>query len=125
MQEVFKRIIERIYESGVCSGNEESDFILLKNARKVVEQAAEGYNNGWIPCSEYLPDKPEPNPLFDNNPLEFYLVTERNTDYAFRAFWDGKSFADGWSKLDVIAWQPLPQHYEPKEAEMEGEHETD
>jgi hypothetical protein len=122
MQEVFKKIIVRLYESGVCSGNEESGFILLKNARKVVGQAAEGYDNGWIPCSEYLPDEPEPNPLLDNKPLEFYLVTERNADYAFRAFWNGKSFTDGWSKLDVIAWQPLPQPYEPKESEMEDGH---
>lgn len=55
MQEVFKRIIERIYESGVCSGNEESGFILLNKALQIVEQAAEGYNNGWIPCGKRLP----------------------------------------------------------------------
>lgn len=69
----------------------------------------------WIPVSERLPDEPEENPIFENKKLELYLVSVRNTDYAFRAFWNGKLFTDGWSKLDVIAWMPLPEPYKQEE----------
>lgn len=68
---------------------------------------------GWIPVEERLPKTPEVNPLFDSKPLELYLVAIKNSDYAFRAFWNGVTFTDGWSKLYVIAWMPLPEPYEP------------
>ena len=106
MQEVFKRIIERIYESGVCSGNEESGFILLNKARQIVEQAAEGYNNGWISCSVRLPES-----------KKGVLVNYKNGDFAVDFMHeDGKWFwEDEEEGLVVIAWQPLPQTYKPKE----------
>lgn len=74
-------------------------------------------NSGWIKCSDRLPKIPEPNSIFENKPLELYLVTVRNADYSFRAFWNGKAFTDGWSKLDVSAWQPLPEPYKESEEE--------
>lgn len=69
----------------------------------------------WIPCSVALPQQPEENPIFDNKPLELYLVSVKNADYPIRAFWNGKFFTDGWSKVDVIAWQPLPQPFQKGE----------
>lgn len=78
----------------------------IENMKKVGE---------WIPCSEALPPKPEENPIFDNKPLELYLVSVKNADYPIRAFWNGKFFTDGWSKVDVIAWQPLPQPFQKGE----------
>lgn len=65
----------------------------------------------WIPVSERLPDEPKENPFFEGKKLELYLVTVNGADYPFRAFWNGKFFADGWSKADVIAWMPLPEPY--------------
>lgn len=79
-----------------------------------VKQAIEHYMPKWIPCSVAPPQQPEENPIFDNKPLELYLVSVKNADYHIRAFWNGKFFTDGWSKVDVIAWQPLPQPYQPK-----------
>lgn len=69
----------------------------------------------WIPVVERTPEKPKENPLYDNKPLEIYLVSVKNTDCVIRAFWNGVSFTDGWEKLDVLAWMPLPEPY--KEAE--------
>lgn len=69
---------------------------------------------GWIPVEEQLPKKPEENPIFENKPLELYLVSIKNADYVLRAFWNGTSFTDGWSKLDVIAWMPIPEPYNPE-----------
>ena len=68
----------------------------------------------WIPVGERLPERPEENPVFDNKPLELYLVSVKNVDYAFRAFWNGSSFTDGWEKLEVLAWMPLPEPFVPQ-----------
>lgn len=69
---------------------------------------------GWIPVVERTPEKPKENPLYDNKPLELYLVSVKNTDCVIRAFWNGASFTDGWEKLDVLAWMPLPEPYRPE-----------
>lgn len=84
------------------------------NITEIVKQAAIEYNNGWIPCNKELPPQPAENPLFDSKQLELYLVSVKDDKYPFRAFWNGKSFTDGWSKINVIAWQPLPEPYQPK-----------
>ena len=68
----------------------------------------------WIPVVERTPEKPKENPLYDNKPLELYLVSVKNTDCVIRAFWNGASFTDGWEKLDVLAWMPLPEPYRPE-----------
>lgn len=120
MQEVFEKIIEGLDKSSdhyECEeqGREDVYMVDLEKAIEIVKEVAAEYNNGWISCSERLPEEPKPNPLFENKPLEFYIVTEKGATYPFRAFWNGKAFTDGWSKLDVIAWQPLPAPYKPKE----------
>lgn len=86
----------------------------LKQYRAVgtVEQFREAVKNKWITCSVALPQQPEENPIFDNKPLELYLVSVKNDDYPIRALWNGKFFTDGWSKVDVIAWQPLPHPFQ-------------
>ena len=66
----------------------------------------------WIPVTERLPEEPEENIYFEGKYLELYLVTERRAAYPFRAFWNGKNFTDGWHKLDVTAWMPLPEVYQ-------------
>ena len=79
-----------------------------------------GYQDGlnadkWIPCEKDMPPKPKENPVFENKPLEMYMVTVKNTDYPFRAFWNGKFFTDGFSRLNVTAWQQLPEPYKEGE----------
>lgn len=71
-------------------------------------------NDDWIPCEKELPPQPKENPLFENKPLELYLATVKGSEYPWRVFWNGKSFTDGWSKVDVLAWMELPKPYQPK-----------
>lgn len=134
MQEVFEKILEKLEGMNIenqscdkCVYIKECDYMQEKNdiadnvclctmlmklkAVEIVEQAAAEDNNGWIPCSKELPPQPKENPIFDSKPLELYLVTEKYADYPIRAFWNGKFFTDGWSKVDVLAWQPLPEPY--------------
>lgn len=88
------------------------DELYLKKCQEVSELTK---RMRWIPVKERLPKKPEENPIYDNKPLEIYLVSVKNTDCVIRAFWNGATFTDGWEKLDVLAWMPLPEPY--KEAE--------
>ena len=70
---------------------------------KIVKEVAEEYNNGWIPCSERLPEKEGK-----------YLVTLDK--------WNIVSFADFKNlkynphfNAPVIAWQPLPEPFKEGE----------
>ena len=122
MQKVFEKIIEKLEEIRVkktcnkekCDTKELCRICVVDDAIEIVKQEAQQYNNGWVPCSVELPPQPVENPIFDNKPLELYLVSVKNADYPIRAFWNGKFFTDGWSKVDVIAWQPLQKPYHPK-----------
>lgn len=92
--------------------NQAADTIEALSAKLAVANMENG--GGWISCEDRLPPQPKENPIFEGKPLELYLVSVKNTDYAFRAFWNGKFFADGFSKLqNVEAWQPLPEPYRP------------
>jgi hypothetical protein len=71
----------------------------------------------WIPVIERLPEEPEENEIFDNKPLELYLVSIKGDPYPFRAFWNGKFFTNGWQKCEVTAWIPLPETYRESEVE--------
>lgn len=106
-----KKLIEDLKEYAHLSEGDSVDAI--KVAIKIVEEQPKA--GEWIPCSVALPQQPEENPIFDNKPLELYLVSVKNADYPIRAFWNGKFFTDGWSKVDVIAWQPLPQPFQKGE----------
>jgi len=62
----------------------------------------------WIPCSERLPEKEQYREK-DTGELIPLLVCVNGTEYPFRAMYDGKTWGDGISKIDVTYWMPLPQ----------------
>ena len=127
-QSIYDKVISLEYEYAE-NGNKDAviDCIRLENLLQYFKeelQSAEEYKDNlsenltdWIPCSEKLPPKPENNMLFENKPLELYLATVRGSDYAWRVFWNGEYFTDGWDKVNVIAWQELPKVYKSKEGE--------
>ena len=69
------------------------------------------YNNGWIPVSEKLPED-----------YETYLVTNVDSFGQRRTYkgWYGAEHkiwhmeGNSERKMNVVAWQPLPQPYQPK-----------
>lgn len=104
MWEVFEKIIKKLKEiaiqedAPIYEGDRESDnYIRCNNAIEAVEQIAAEYNNGWIPCSERMPENGKEVLCTDGKYI--YLV-EYDADI------------DG-----IIAWQPLP---EPYQSEVEG-----
>ena len=88
--------------------------------KRVEDIVSNHMNDGWIPVEERLPEEPKENPVFDDKPLELYLV-DMGGSYPLRAFWNGKEFTDGWSVLKVTAWMPLPEPYRPERRSDEKE----
>ena len=82
----------------------------------VVRKTAEGERKmEWISVKDRLPEEYRD----EYRELIPFLVVTKRTKYPFRAFFDGTCWGDGFSKLKVTHWMPLPKP--PKE----GEHETD
>lgn len=96
-------------------------FNVLQDAIKIVEQLASEHNNGWIPCSERLPQENEPvdavcevvnvmlksgtvTSAWCNRYLERWYVLDEHCDYPLQQNYE-----------DVIAWQPLPAPYKKGE----------
>ena len=124
MQEVFEKIIEELEEKRrryfltiANTGDEKLDCAYeyvgdaLDKAIEIVKQEAEKYDNGWIPCSERLPEDGET-----------YLVTNASSFgqcHTYKGWYDGKHkiwhMEENFErKMNVVAWQPLPQPYQPK-----------
>ncbi len=120
MQEVFEKIIEKLEEKIVITWKHDYDGgrkDAFNEAIEIVKQAAAEFNNGWIPCSSgKLPDEGD----------EFYpmcFVTLDNGAVCLGVYryddkqWYTKMIKDETlytTKRNVIAWQPLPEPYQPK-----------
>ena len=127
MQEVFEKIIEQLksevkrWEDSGTEYKDKCEIAVgrgLRNAIEIVKQEAEKFgtdtnvgSNGWIPCSEKLPEL-----------RQDVLVTVKYTGFmGMHGYWiqTGHMEAenDWWGDCaggEVIAWQPLPQPYQPK-----------
>ena len=130
MQEVFDKIIEKIktdpYTKLYGSRNSGNYMIPVDKAIEIVKQAAAERKNGWIPCSERLP-KEYGDYLVAWKPLSmsaddiikkvgravphFYEIVEYDPDD--EALWIG-SIEQAKGEYEIIAWQPLPEPYQPK-----------
>ena len=119
MQEVFEKIKQKLEEKSWWTsqtydedgyGNDDSDEVItLDEAIEIVDQVAEEYKGGWIPCSERLPEE-----------YGEYLYTDINEEVHEGCFAPyGGVLIGGWSTCHadgvvrlsddkVIAWQPLP-----------------
>ena len=133
MKEVFKKIRERLEERArwynSASDSDQDVRRGVKEAIEIVNQVESECNNGWIPCSERLPE--EHDSLF-----AMYKGTNKWDDAMFEKISDvvnvtvvdekGKAVTthahttDGIWHCDllrcnrtyrIIAWQPLPEPY--------------
>ena len=73
---------------------------------------AEEHNNGWIPCSERLPEEANDYLVtqYNKNAIDKYCNGYRIEKIFFDEddWWDDTDFRDGW---EIIAWMPLPAPY--------------
>lgn len=96
-----KKLIDELKQSGMIADNDYGNAMvdMIESQPKI---------NGWIPCSERLPDE-----------SGFYMVTKEIKETGNR--FTGKSRFDiekGWNDslnfVDIVAWQPLPEEYHGK-----------
>ena len=130
MEKAFENIIEKLEEQIRIEENiakKESDghtithqyaANCMKVLEKSVKQEAEKYDNGWIPCSERLPE--------NNNVVLCWVVSKTIASgetfiigSCDRGFWFLQTYEIGHHHFpvkdyEVVAWQPLPQPYQPK-----------
>jgi hypothetical protein len=87
---------------------EELDWLEDTPLEEIINELAEEYKGGWIPCSERLPEK-----------NGYYLVTQKryslDTHRLIRIETDYVRFENGeWGRanyFEITAWQPLPAPY--------------
>ena len=132
MNKAFEKILERLDEMihpkqlhfckcarGRCRlfyNNKNCMDCVVKDAKEIVQEVAEEYNNGWIACNDRLPEEPfgclvtvmdcEPSTQTDFENILPYFVG-----------YDGHSWNDEDGReipFEVIAWIPLPEPYQPK-----------
>lgn len=117
---VLEKILEEVDEATfqedapIYLGDMEVDgYVRESVVKEIISSHMNEVNNDWIPCSERLP-----------NQNGVYNVT-RLIDDAFisdSAYFDGQ---DTWHNdnrvnharsylTDIVAWQPLPEPYKPK-----------
>ena len=116
MKEVFENIKEKIKNQPIeqfvdTNGNWDLVQTVLDCCCEAVDRVKEEYNNGWIPCSERLPDKSG----WFLCTQEYHSLTNRKfikVTTELVEFYDNK-----WRRaknLVVTHWQPLPHPYQPK-----------
>ena len=120
MNKVFEKIIEKFEEKheqyintyGIVGGNPSA--FAVKECIDTVREIAEQYNNGWIPCSERLPNQ-------DGEFTDVLITCESITDGVFVQSAEFYIASDGAPIFDalyhyerVLAWKRLPERYQTK-----------
>ena len=122
MNKAFEKILKRLeeaknfeYLNGVKRFSKK-ERIAFDNAKQIVQEVAEEFatdtnvwTNGWIPCSERLPEE-EADVLLSLRSLDVYTGFRANAEGCF--YIDG----DGYVEYEnVMAWMPLPEPYKESE----------
>lgn len=100
---------------------------LVEDLKAIVQEVAEEYNGGWIPCSERLPDNDKNEYIVQKtngfiDVLEFTKDAYKLDRYDFSEYKDKNKqlFYDydseyGYSECECVAWQPLPEPFKERD----------
>ena len=121
MNKAFEKILDRLeelIEKSYYEFTEGSHHAGIRNSayrkvNKIIHKVAEEYNNGWIPCSERLPEEYGDYLIWwtDITGKQYYEITEYDPSNG----WIGDIPQAVEGKYSVIAWQPLPEPYKESE----------
>ena len=126
MNKEFEKIIEKLEEEKMSyfltianTGDEKLDYAYekvgnaLDKSIEIVNQEAEQYNNGWIPCSE--PPENDRYVLLSFENFSVPMVGRYEEDENGGAFYVGDDDETCVSQdMFVNAWMNLPAPYQPK-----------
>lgn len=107
MEEFVKKLIEKLKEHKIFHTQfdgimpEQIDVICINTMENVINQFVEEYNNGWILCSERMPD--------DN---VWVLVSLDDNTVCEAIHMNGNWYCSEWIlENEVLAWMPEPAPY--------------
>lgn len=115
MKEIFEKIIEKFTNiRRVVKNDEDLEWNRAEyKCKQIVEQAIAEYNNGWIPCTERLPETDDYILLSFENFSIADIGRYENDEEGNGAFYPGDEDESYVSfGLFVNAWQPLPAPYQ-------------
>ena len=126
MNKAFEKILERLdemihpkqlyfckYARGGCkhldNNNKYCTECVVENAIEIVQEVAEEYKGGWIPCNERLPEEYGDYLVWwtDITRRQYYEIAE----YEPNNGWIGEIPQAVEGIYSVIAWQPLPEPF--------------
>ena len=123
MKKAFDKILERLEREIAGKPTPEEYNNGINMAYQIVQEAAEEFatdtnvgTNGWIPCSERLPE-------IDGNTSDTVLVCGSN-GFLYMAFWcddlQWRFCECGMAKepvlwTEIVAWQPLPEPFKERD----------
>ena len=119
MNKVFEKILERL-DSHIEDAKSEGDFSYIKPfkiAKIAVQEVAEEYNSGWIPCSERLPEEDDTlylvsyKKIFFDKSFYFYDIAYLYTFPNGNRYWVSAKSDNVRQVSKVSAWKPLPEQY--------------
>lgn len=118
--------VRKIMKSTVatnCFGKEcENDDCTVCVCERVIDiirsHMDEAKNDGWIPCSERLPNEIEFQEAYCRNQYaaEFLVTIKGATRPTTLYFKNSSWFDEQRNYYKVVAWQPLPASYKGEEA---------
>ena len=111
-KQLHERMISYEHENGTITEEYQARkaVAVLNDAMKIVQEVAEEYKGGWIPCSERLPDADEN--VLTCSEYGFITVSSCNDAGEFSSYAD--EYCIKYPKPKVIAWQPIPEPYQPE-----------
>lgn len=112
MKQVFEKIKQRITIAATeaCGYAALTRVVSEAEVKEILDSVVAEYNNGWIPCSEQLPEVPEGTD--DDECPEFnVMIKGDNRATTLRCTPDGTWFDEFGYVYPVIFWQPLPEPY--------------
>ena len=136
MNKAFEKILERLEIERTIANNTFMNYEMnvdlgrvfgLERAIEIVKQEAEQYNNGWIPCSERLPDNDKKEYIVQKTNGFIYILGFTKDAYKLSRYdfaeYKGKKkqlFYDydseyGYTEWECEAWQPLPEPFKERD----------
>ena len=113
MNKAFEKILERLEkERIILLENNIQQAIALNFAKGIIQEVAEEYNGGWIPCSERLPE--------DDSICIVTVEYPNNETVVDYGWFDRKSICwfvgmQEFRTSNILAWQPLPEPFKDRD----------
>ena len=136
MNKAFEKILDRLEDTKDIEHDDSVAEVAstriwnkaIHGAKQIVQEVAEEYKGGWIPCSERLPkesgyylvtyhDWSDGNflPKYDDTYVRrlHYQISEHFVGWNYPKNVDDRAEND--CHKEVIAWQPLPEPFKERE----------